>query len=408
MKKELKIILLILLLLVTFSSCKKDVDKKTVNTVAQPKGLSWVVEPCIEAEEISVLVSPVFNENTNHYDINFNKLFKIKSNGKYGLIDLYGGMILIPEYDDIFAVRNGDDFIGMKGKLQTYIHSDTLETEPAYRTYNTTKYEYYYNTADNKLIFAKNTSGSISKYETKICMPEVVTGVKNSDFEADGTFGLYASDRVVSGMLYSDAGYYNDGIVAFKKDGKWGYVDSQGKTIIPFSYDAVKGYNAFSGNDTPYESNEGYVAVCRNGKFAFFTSDGEQVCDFIYDNATPCVDNRAFVLVDGKWGIVALNESNTVISKITTTTQEYTTVTTVQTTTATTDFTGNAEINMKKEYEVDTDTLYLRDEIGSDYIITALDIGDIVVCDKITDGWAHLVFDEYDGWVKLEYLKEVD
>ena len=36
---------------------------------------------------------------------------------------------------------------------------------------------------------------------------------------------------------YEDAGLFSDGLAPVKQDGKWGYIDETGKTVIPFQYD---------------------------------------------------------------------------------------------------------------------------------------------------------------------------
>ena len=60
---------------------------------------------------------------------------------------------------------------------------------------------------------------------------------------------------------YEDAGYFGDGgLAAVKKNGKWGYIDTDGRTVIPFQYDkaylfsdgcAIVAKNSRSGED-PY------------------------------------------------------------------------------------------------------------------------------------------------------------
>ena len=412
-KRALSILLCLVSVLMIFTSCtKKAKEVSAVPEDTSQKALEWIIEPCIKAEKISALINADFNENTNHYDLNISKYFSVKYDGKCGLIDAYGCNVLDAKYDKIFAIRNGDDFIGLKGSAQTYIHSDSLQTEPAYRKYNSNKYEYYYNKSENKLMFAKNSSGDISARKVDIVLPEVVIGVKDNDYTADGTYGLYSGKKELTSMQYSYAGYFNDGVAAVKKGNKWGYIDSQGKTVIPFEMDAVKGYNAFSGEDTPYESSEGYVCVCQNGKFAYFTNKGVKLCDFIYDDATPCVNGRAYVLYDGKWGIVFLGEAKTVSDELPSTSRKTTTTTTATTTTTTstqpeTTAREDEYQYVNREYKVDVQTLFLRKDIESDYIITMLAQDETVTCDKISGGWAHLVFDGYDGWVKLEYLKEI-
>jgi len=411
MFKILSLVICLISIITVFTSCsEKEAQPTEKKTKISFNELEWTIEPCIEAEKISALISPVFNDYTNHYDFNISKYCVVKKDGKCGLIDMYGCNITNSDYDEIFAIRDGDDFIGKIGSAQTYIHSDSLQTESAYRTYNTKKYEYYYNVNNKKQYFVKNTSGDKTILDYNSVLPEAVIGVDNSELKENGKFGLYVDGKEITGMIYSAAGYFNDGVVAFKKGDKWGYVDSTGKIVIPFELDAVKGYNAFSGEDTPYESSEGIITACKDGKFAFYTNDGKQLCDFVYDDATPCINGRIYAMSDGKWGIISLvNYDKTEVASSVSSTEISTTVTTVSDETTETQEDTTADVqNESKKYVVDTDTLYLRADIGSESIISILDEDDVVYCDKTNGEWAHLVFDEYDGWVKLEYLKEVE
>ena len=56
---------------------------------------------------------------------------------------------------------------------------------------------------------------------------------------------------------YEDAGMFFEGLAAVKMDGKWGYIDTENKVVIPFEYD----YAGFF--------SEGYAVVGKNGTYSF-------------------------------------------------------------------------------------------------------------------------------------------
>ncbi len=94
------------------------------------------------------------------------------------------------------------------------------------------------------------------------------------------------------------------------KNGKWGYVDSAGKTAIPFQYDAVPGYKTLGSaqGDTPFVCSEGYVTVYKNGRFGVLAADGTQIIPCQYPYLTPVHDGRAFASKDGKtWGVLCVD-----------------------------------------------------------------------------------------------------
>lgn len=42
---------------------------------------------------------------------------------------------------------------------------------------------------------------------------------------------------------YESAGQFSEGLAAVRKDGKWGFIDEDGKTVIPFQYDLAGGFH---------------------------------------------------------------------------------------------------------------------------------------------------------------------
>lgn len=397
------------------SACSSKKDADTVNDAKSNSFIDpqWIIGPTIDAESIEPLVRADYNESTRHYDISYADCFKIKKSGKYGIIDYNGKIVVSPEYDSIVAIRNSKDFLAVKKdkngeKSQTYINYKDFSKEPAYRTYNSLRYEYLWVSAENSAVFIQNDGGDIYEDDFKAAVPETVMGVKdvNGRFESDGTYGLYINGRNVMGMIYSGAGLFANGMAAFKSNGVWGYVDSNCKTVIPFGYDAVKGYSAFGGEDTPYECYDGYVTVTKNGKFAILTNEGKSVTDIIYDGATPVVGGRAYLLKDGKWGLVSFGDSTYATArtdvastapaktrKAETTTEK----TTVEETTTEADRTGN--------YIVNTEGLNLRTDAGTENdIITELSEGTELTVDRVYNGWGHVYYDGNEGWVLLDYL----
>lgn len=418
--KIIAVLMCVATVLGAFTACSS--KKTTPNTVkasvndgplTDPK---WVVVPSIDAQAIEPLVRADYNESTRHYDISYADCFKIKQNGKYGIIDYNGKIVIKPKYDSIVAIRNSSDFVAT-GKdsdgetVQTYINYNDFSVESSYRKYNTLRYEYLWNATDNSAVFVQNDNGEIYKDDLKAALPESVRGVKDVDGEyvGDGTYGLYINGKNIMGMIYSGAGCFSNGMAAFKSNGVWGYIDSNGKTVLPFGYDAVKGYSAFGGEDTPYESYDGYVTVTKDGKFGVFTNEGKAVTDMSYEGATPVVGGRAYILKDGKWGLASFGDSSdaTARTDVTTSTKPEET-TTVKPTEKTTEKTTAEETTTAEgagNYVVNTDGLKLRTDAGTQNdIILELSEGTVLTIDRVSDGWGHTYYDGNEGWVSLDYV----
>ena len=82
---------------------------------------------------------------------------------------------------------------------------------------------------------------------------------------------------------YEDAGTFNNGLAPVKQNGKWGYIDTEGKTVIPFQYDIAGLFSegfALVGNevamDPYYQTDESLSAyelgfVDTKGNYTPFT-----------------------------------------------------------------------------------------------------------------------------------------
>ena len=418
--KIIAVLMCVATVLGAFTACSS--KKTTPNTVKASVNdgpltdPQWVVVPSIDAQAIEPLVRADYNESTRHYDISYADCFKIKQNGKYGIIDYNGKIVIKPKYDSIVAIRNSSDFVAT-GKdsdgetVQTYINYNDFSVESSYRKYNTLRYEYLWNATDNSAVFVQNDNGEIYKDDLKAALPESVRGVKDVDGEyvGDGTYGLDINGKNIMGMIYSGAGCFSNGMAAFKSNGVWGYIDSNGKTVLPFGYDAVKGYSAFGGEDTPYESYDGYVTVTKDGKFGVFTNEGKAVTDMSYEGATPVVGGRAYILKDGKWGLASFGDSSdaTARTDVTTATkpEETTTEKPTEKTTEKTTVEETTTAEGADNYVVNTDGLKLRTDAGTQNdIILELSEGTVLTIDRVSDGWGHTYYDGNEGWVSLDYV----
>ena len=178
--KIIAVLMCVATVLGAFTACSS--KKTTPNTVKASVNdgpltdPQWVVVPSIDAQAIEPLVRADYNESTRHYDISYADCFKIKQNGKYGIIDYNGKIVIKPKYDSIVAIRNSSDFVAT-GKdsdgetVQTYINYNDFSVESSYRKYNTLRYEYLWNATDNSAVFVQNDNGEIYKDDLKAALP---------------------------------------------------------------------------------------------------------------------------------------------------------------------------------------------------------------------------------------------
>ena len=322
--KRIICFVLCIVMIALFAACGK--DKKDNEKPAQEEtsdvqptetySPEWVVSPSIKAARIWSLPLTDFNEASTHYDVSFGELYAFESGGKIGFIDSNGQVIIEPKYETAETCTCTDKYIVTtkteSGYTVNYRFSSSNLT-PVWAKAHTCEgkngYRYIWNPASEKISLLYYTNGRSIASVKKAYAPEVAEITENGT--GTGKFTVVTAGAAVGGTDYTAAGIFTDGIAAVEKDGKWGYVNSKGEQVIPFEYDAIKGYSAMheADKDTPYESSEGYVTVCKDGKYGILKSDGTEVVPCRFSSLTTVHNGRAFASENGTdWGILCVDQ----------------------------------------------------------------------------------------------------
>lgn len=153
----------------------------------------------------------------------------------------------------------------------------------------------------------------------------------------DHKCGIYdlAQRRVTAPIKFETIGVFSEGLFAFRKDRKWGFIDSTGTVLIPPDYDSVyrfkgaRGWGlkasqhclfdrngraiAYPDFDSILHQGEGYTIVCRevvnqhehgNKKCAVIDTHGNFIVPFKYESIREYANGRAVVRLNGKDGII--------------------------------------------------------------------------------------------------------
>ncbi len=85
------------------------------------------------------------------------------------------------------------------------------------------------------------------------------------------------------------------GRAAVKQNGKYGYIDIKGNTVIGFKYDDA------------YDFSNGMAKVKQNGKFGYVDRQGREIIPAVYDDGGEFSENLVWVKKDGKYGYLDTN-----------------------------------------------------------------------------------------------------
>lgn len=132
-------------------------------------------------------------------------------------------------------------------------------------------------------------------------------------FAKAGKFGFIDKvGKVIIAPKFDDAGnWFEDGLVAVKKDDKWGYIDTQGRTRVAFEYDIAKDFSegmAVVGMATDELNAEGQPIY----KYGYINTHGHLVIALGYDYASDFLGGQA--TVESEQRLIHINQQGKAIA----------------------------------------------------------------------------------------------
>lgn len=163
----------------------------------------------------------------------------------YGVMDTSGKLVLPAKYDSIGPFCEG---LAEVGEAYTY------QTEVAGMPMQGIAYKY----------------GFIDK-SGKLVIPMIYESVSSTTMVWDGDMGELKVG-------------FSEGLISVQKDGKWGVIDAQGNTVLPFKYD--RGIGSF---------HNGLASFSNGEKYGFIDKTGKVVIPAAYDSVNDFVNGYAIV-----------------------------------------------------------------------------------------------------------------
>lgn len=206
-------------------------------------------------------------------------ILKVQKNGLYGLINLNGKELLACEYTDIYPIQKVTrSFVTIKdGKKGLVDNSGSVIIENQYAdiTALTNKYEDGYIVKNDSSQYGLINYNKKQVLECKYNEIKNVTG-SNMYVVKDGQeLQLISSDgTVLLKDKFKEAISIDNSNVIIKSDGKYGLISSTGETILPLEYQDLK--YAFDGN---------YIAK-KNDRYGIINTEKETKINFEYDYIT--------------------------------------------------------------------------------------------------------------------------
>ncbi|MDY3979241.1 MAG: WG repeat-containing protein [Tidjanibacter sp.] len=199
----------------------------------------------------------------------FESRARVSKNGKWGFIDEKGTIVVAMRYDEACDFVDGWAAV-RSGASWAYINSIGLPMKSDYiRSVGTD----FSSSIEAALDFSEGLAA--------ICV--------------DGKWGFVdQKGKTVIEPQYSDVNSFNDGAAAVVKGGKMGYIDRYNNVVIPIKYSGA-GYFSLDG---------AVVRDPESGLCGFISPDGLKLSAFRYNDCFPYKGGYAAVSVEGRWGFI--------------------------------------------------------------------------------------------------------
>lgn len=200
--------------------------------------------------------------------------------------------------------------------------------------------------------------------------------------------------RLEIALLYENAADFSNDMAAVKKDGKWGYINEGGVTVIPFDFESCAAADAM-GRDCSFSFRGGLAPVCKGGKFGIINKKAETVVNFEFDAILPGENGSYIACKNGVWGILTLDEKLLAAQ-------------TTAPSTAATNISSEPAL-AKGTYMIKTSGSVLNMRSAADpnsSVVAKIPNGTVITVTKSVTGWAYAKYNSFSGWVSADFLVE--
>ena len=282
----------------------------------------WTLQPCINAEHVAELYAIYDNSNAifqEHlgYPQQWNSKYAadtiaVYESGKYGIYD-YNGNCLLPACLDTLAFDSGRSLFYGSYNGKNYILSYDLKSltekkNPVSATDDTTTCVIYngqfgHVTGEDVGTFVPQNASELSLQNRNLVAELDGAGAFQGWhlMDAAGKFDqnvFYYMLYPLSSEYYYAIPFANSVFYVMDDNSKIAAIEADGGTFLTdFAYDEVKIFE------------EGYAPVMKNGKWGFIDMNGREVTDFMFDEASTVYQGKAYVKFDGYLGILNLTEA---------------------------------------------------------------------------------------------------
>jgi hypothetical protein len=230
------------------------------------------------------------------------KLIPYQKDGKWGLADINGKIVIAPEYDAVGVYRYGEQLMSIPVLTELLRQEYLIPQEPVKLEFSHIHVSWI---PTDYIKLSPWDSTNVVDFINFIIGSKPI---KNGPVWVmkDGKFGLFdISGKELVSPKYEEVRPFERGRSWIKLNGKWGLIDDKGKELTPIKYDGA------------IISDEGIIWVREEGKWVIIDENGKELSSnrYDYDAVTPFTEGVSWVLKGNKWGLVDKNGKEIILPK---------------------------------------------------------------------------------------------
>lgn len=218
-----------------------------------------------------------------------NNYYVARFHGKWGLLDKHGNWKFYPEFEEIATYDNLR--VGKKGASYSYFYQDQFRYKTTFKIIEQL----------GSLLIVKDEDeilGLIDMDGSVIQLPEFESIRRVGDYVvfSDSTTSILSrmGNKILAGSEegYEDFGDLGEGYIAAKKNGRWGFLDSEGRLRISNRYEDVR----------PFQEN--YAAIKLRGRWGFIDKSESLRVQPHYQEVSSFSNGLAIVKENDRFGLI--------------------------------------------------------------------------------------------------------
>lgn len=196
-----------------------------------------------DANKNQVVLEPKYDFIEHRHNTSQYSIVKLKNNGKYGLCQSNGEIIVTPKYSSLEA-QYLSNWVHYKVVLNDRIGILDIDgnyvLDPAYDEIRPSKNAYTYKQGDNWGLLDLDTDTQIAPFSEKPLY--LVEGLM--PYRLGGLDGVMDMNKMI--LLepqYDEIRAYQEQRARVRHNGKWGFIDDKQQIVIPIVYDEAKPFS---------------------------------------------------------------------------------------------------------------------------------------------------------------------